>query len=113
MPQFVILMTENDDAWSKLPEAEQTRLIKLYFKWVGGLHKKKAFVGGDPIGGGGTVLRRAYGKIVATPFSAKKDVLTGYFIVEAKNLSAAVKLARGCPALIHGEAVTVRPLGHM
>ena len=113
MQQFVILMTENDNAWAKLAEAEQTRLIKLYFAWVGGLHKKKAFVSGDPIGGGGTVLRRAGGKTVAKPFAAKKDVLTGYFIVKAKNLAAAVSLARGCPALIHGEAVTVRPLGHM
>ena len=113
MPNFAILMTESHNAWAKMPKAEQSRLIKLYFAWVGGLHQQKAFVSGDPIGGGGRVLRREGGKVVVKPFTAKKDVLTGYFIVKAKTLAAAVKLARGCPALIHGEAVTVRPVGNM
>ena len=35
------------------------------------------------------------------------------FLVEAADLAAATKLARGCPALVHGETVVVRSVGHV
>jgi hypothetical protein len=48
------------------------------------------------------------GELVA----ATKDVLTGYFTIEARDLADATEVARGCPALIHGDTAIVRPVGH-
>lgn len=113
MPNFVILMTENDGAWGRLSKAAQGRLLKKYYAWVAGMKKKNQLRGGEAIGGGGRTLRKSGGKIVEQRFTETKDVLTGYFIVEAKTLGAAAKIARECPALGHGETVTVRPVGHV
>lgn len=113
MPNFVILMTENDGAWGRLSKAAQGRLLKKYYAWVAGMKKKNQLRGGEAIGGGGRVLRKSGGRVAESRFTATKDVLTGYFIVEAKNLGAAAKIARRCPALGHGETVTVRPVGHV
>ncbi len=50
--------------------------------------------------------------MVDGPFTETKEVLTGFFIIEARDLDAAVEIARGCPALTHGERVVVRSIGH-
>ena len=113
MPQFIVLMTENDNAWSKTPPAEQERLLKKYFAWVDELKKADRLRGGEPLGGPGRVLRMVGGKLVDGPFTETKEVLTGFFILEAKDLDQATDLAKGCPALGHGETVTVRPIGHL
>lgn len=60
----------------------------------------------------GRILRAVDGEIVDSPFVETKEVLTGLFVVEAADLDAATAIARGCPALGHGEIVEVRPIGH-
>ena len=112
MPQFVVLMTENDDAWGRLPDAEQQALLAKYYAWIAVLKSGDRMRGGAPIGEPGRVLRAVGGQIVEEPLTATKDVLTGYFTIEAKDLADATEVARGCPALLHGETVIVRPVGH-
>ena len=92
MPNFMILMTENDNAWEKMPPSEQDRILKLYFAWVDELKKKNQLRGGEPLGGPGRVLKMAGGKLVDGPFTKTKEVLTGFFIVEAKDLEAATQI---------------------
>ena len=113
MAQFAVLMTENDDAWAKLPAAEQEALLAKYMAWVAELQKTDRMRGGAPLGGPGRVLRRVSGAVVEAPYAPTKDMLTGWFLIEAKDLADATSVARGCPALTHGESVIVRPLGHM
>jgi len=113
MPRFAVLMFEDDRAWSRLPELERQRLLVLYGNWVRDLKAKGAFEGGDPLGEGGVVLEADDdGRILESDYTAILSVLTGYFIIQAADLAAAAKIARGCPALVHGETVVVRPIGH-
>jgi hypothetical protein len=128
MAKFVILMHEDDGAWMRLPAAERDRLLPLYYAWVRELKAGGIFAGGEPIGGGGRVLRGAGAKssdaspdgdrdgdgaaIRESDYVQAKGVLTGFFLIEAKDLAAATEIARGCPALLHGETVVVRPVGH-
>jgi hypothetical protein len=55
----------------------------------------------------------AGGKLVDGPFTETREVLTGFFFLETESLESAAALAAGCPALGHGETVTVRPVGHV
>ena len=113
MAQFVILMREDDGAWAGLPEAEQERLMGLYGAWVRELRTSGVLVVGAPFGAPGRILRGTpEGPVVEHEYDETSQVETGYFVVEAPDLAAAVKLARGCPALAHGESVVVRPIGH-
>jgi hypothetical protein len=113
MPRFAVLMFEDDRAWSRLPELERQRLIVLYGNWVRDLKAKGAFEGGEPLGEGGVQLEADDdGRILESDYTAIRSVLTGYFLVQAADLEAAAKIARNCPALIHGETVIVRPVGH-
>ena len=113
MPQFAILMYEIHDAWHRKPQAEKDAIMQRYIAWVKSLRAGGAFKDGSPIGRGGTVLAQdASGAVRATPIDPDAELLTGYFILEARDLAHAEELARGCPAIGHGETVQVRPIGH-
>jgi len=112
MPRFVVLMYEDDGAWERLPKARRTSLMRRYTVWVGLLRTSGAFRGGSALGSPGVRLERKGRKVVPTAWRAKKDVLTGWFEIEAETLAKAATIARGCPALAHGERVVVRPAGH-
>jgi hypothetical protein len=44
------------------------------------------------------------------PFIEAKEIVGGYAIVQADNLAAAAEFAKGCPVLLTGGSVEVRPL---
>ena len=113
MPQFAILMYETGDAWHRKPQAERDALLERYMAWIKELQASGAFKDGTPIGRGGTVLAKdAAGAARATAIDVDAESLTGIFIIEARDLAHAEELARGCPAIGHGETVHVRPVGH-
>lgn len=112
MAKFAILMRENDNAWQQYSPSEQEALLKKYYAWVGKLKENKTFVSGEPLGGGGRLLRAVDGEVVDGPFAETKEVLTGFFIIEVADLAAATAIAKECPALTHGESVELRPIGH-
>jgi hypothetical protein len=43
------------------------------------------------------------------PFMEGRDVVRGYVKLQADSLDAAAELAKGCPVLLHGGMVEVRP----
>lgn len=51
------------------------------------------------------VLRETGGALSVTdgPFTETKEVLTGYYLVEAEDMEKAVEHATGCPWLFHDE----------
>ena len=113
MPEFVILMRENDGAWAKMPAEEQQRLLQGYMAWVRDLRERGIFRNGWPLSDKGRLLRAVDGEVVDGPFTETKEVLTGFFVIEAEDLDAARAIARTCPALGHGETVELRPVGHI
>ena len=44
------------------------------------------------------------------PFVESKEIVGGYSIVQADTIDAAAELAKGCPGLLCGGKVEVRPL---
>lgn len=112
MAKFAIFMREDDDAWRKMAPEVQQQLLSKYYAWVRELKERNAFVGGEPLRNGGRLLQNVAGDIVDGPFTETKEVLTGFFLIEAADLAEATAIARGCPALGHGEKVELREIGH-
>jgi hypothetical protein len=113
MAKFIILMREDDNAWSKLPKEEQKALLARYHEWVDQLKAQGILHSGEPLGNGARLLRMVAGEIHEEPYTHSRQTLTGYFVIDAEDLTEATRIARGCPALIHGETVEVREVGHV
>jgi hypothetical protein len=79
---------------------EGKKVMAAWTKWFGGMGK--ALVdGGGPCGMSKTVSSNG----VASNGGA--NPLSGYSLVEAKDIDAAVKMAKGCPILSDGGSVEV------
>jgi len=44
------------------------------------------------------------------PFVESKDIVGGYSIVQAASIEGASEFAKGCPVLLNGGTVEIRPL---
>jgi hypothetical protein len=65
---------------------------------------------GHPLEATGKVVNGS-GKIIKDgPFAEAKDVIGGYTVVTASDLTEAVELSKGCPILEVGGSVEVRPI---
>src|SRR5689334_15543606 len=96
--------------WQDSPEQMQQHMQK-WMTWFDGLTKSGAFKGqAAPLEPGGKVVRGAGKTVSDGPYAEAKDLVGGYAIIEARDLDAAVEIARGCPTYERDGAVEVRPV---
>jgi hypothetical protein len=91
----------------ELPEDEQREISAAYYA----LHDDPRVTDGSrlaPIESATTV--RGEGLVTDGPFAETKEVLGGFYLVEADDLDGALDVARRLPAHRHGGSVEVRPL---
>ena len=93
--------------------AEQQQSMQRWGAWMKELGAQGHFKGGEPLEGGGKVLKGKSKSVTDGPFAEAKDLVGGYLIVEAKDLMHATELARGCPIFEIDGSVEVRPIMHM
>lgn len=68
---------------------------------------------GQPLDAAGKVVRGKQKTITDGPYAETKDVVGGYTVVEARDLSHAAELSKGCPIFEFGGLVEVRPVMQM
>ena len=107
MSRFMLLLYDNPADWTKLSPEEMQKAIEKYMAWT-----KKPFtvdslrLANDP----GRVLRSQAGKarVIDGPYSETKEVLGGYYTIEAANYDEAVKIALQHPHLEYGGTIELR-----
>lgn len=92
------------------PEQMQQHMQK-WVGWMKQLSETGNLKGGDPLEKGGKVVTQK--NVTDGPYAEAKDVIGGYLLIEAKDLSHAVELSRGCPILAVNGSVEVRPTAKM
>jgi hypothetical protein len=110
---LLIYSEEAPEAWAALPEDEQNR---IYGEYVA-VNDLPATVHSAQLQPGetATTVRVDNGKVLTTdgPFAETKEVLGGYYLVEADNIDGALEIAAKIPAARMGGAVEVRPIVEM
>ena len=107
MSQFMLLLYDNPVDWQKVSPEEMQKAIEKYTAWT-----KKPFTRDSKRLGpdAGRVIRPQGGKPRATdgPYSETKEVLGGYYTIEAASYDEAVALALDHPHLEYGGTLVVR-----
>ena len=111
--KYMLLIYQNEPAWSALSETERQQIYLEYRKLREDLLSKGQFVTGSqlqPIATA-TSVRVRDGKELVTdgPFAETHEQLGGYFLIEAKNLDEATSIAARIPSARAG-TIEVRPL---
>jgi hypothetical protein len=89
------------------PEAQQAHMGK-WFAWVEKLQKENRYVSGEALHPGGKTIRGAKKVVTDGPFTEGKEVVAGYFVVNAKDLNEAAEMAKACPDYELNGSVEVR-----
>jgi hypothetical protein len=111
MSEFVFLYRGGERADS--PEQSEREMQK-WVAWMKELGEKGHLKErGQPLERTGKVVRGKQKVVTDGPYAESKDLVGGYTLVEAKDLSHAAELSKGCPIFESGGLVEVRPVMEM
>lgn len=109
MSQYLLLLYDDPNGWKALSPEEMQKAIEKYIEWA-----QRPYVKGTArlAEGVGRVIRSDNGKPKATdgPYSETKEVLGGYYLIEAADYDEAVRLALGHPHAQYGNTIEVRQI---
>lgn len=116
MPKYMLLLHDDPTAFATMSPDEMQRMLERYVAWGDSLRSSGVLQDGQKLTDEpGRVMRNGGGNVRITdgPYSEIKEVLGGYYTVEASDYDAAVEIARGCPHLEYGGAIEVRQIDAM
>src|ERR1700758_2259171 len=110
MANFLFVYHGSNDAYAKLTPDEIQQNMGKWAAWIRQALQQGWMVDpGDALTQEGRVVNAK--KVVTDgPFMESKECVGGYSIVKADTIDAAAELAKGCPGLLTGGKVEVRPL---
>lgn len=107
MPQYMLLLYDNPANWATVSPDEIQKALEKYMAWG----RKPFVVRGVRLAEDlGRVIRSEGGKPRATdgPYSETKEVLGGYYLIDAANYDEAVQRSMDHPQLEYGGTIEVR-----
>jgi len=111
--QYLLLIYENEQISAKMSKAEGDKFMQEYFAFTNHIKEKKNYLSGEALQptSTATTVRVRDGKMLATdgPFAETREQLGGYYLVEAKDLNAAIEIAARIPSARIG-SIEVRPI---
>jgi hypothetical protein len=105
MAKFLLALHETPDAFRHLSPEEIQGVIEKYRSWSAKQREAGRLVGGEKLKDeGGKHVTQQKGKLIVTdgPYSESREVIGGFFMIEAADYVAAVELTRDCPHLEFG-----------
>lgn len=112
MPQYMLFLYDDPSGWVKLSPQEMQQALEKYIAWgqkatqagyLKGSHRLAEDVG--------KVMRGT--RVTDGPYSETKEILGGYYLIEADSYEQAVERTRDHPQLGYGGTIEVRQLHSM
>jgi hypothetical protein len=111
--QYLLLIYRNEAELSKMTPEDRQKMSAEYGTYTQSIVQSGHFKAGDGLQPTttATTVRVREGKTLATdgPFAETREQLGGYYLVEAKDLDAAIALAARIPGARDG-SIEVRPV---
>jgi hypothetical protein len=111
--QYLLLIYDAEKTWATMSEAERNKMFAEYGAFTGDIKASGHYRGGDALQPThtATTVRVRDGKTSTTdgPFAETREQLGGYYLVEAKDLDEATRIAARIPSAKIG-SIEVRPI---
>lgn len=111
--QYMLLIYQNEAGLQQIRDRDVTEVTGAYLAFTKAMQEAGVLVGGDRLDRSvnATTVRAENGKtkVLNGPYAETREQLGGYYIVEAKDLDAALSWAARCPGAQHG-VIEVRPI---
>jgi hypothetical protein len=111
--QYLLLIYDDESKSKSATQADQAAMMKEYGEFTASIVKTGNMKGGEALqpSSTATTVRLREGKTLTTdgPFAETREQLGGYYLVEAKDLDEAIKIAARIPSARSG-SIEVRPI---
>src|SRR5688572_19056854 len=101
--QYLLLIYDDEKVWEAMPKEQSDALFGGYMKFTQDVKASGHLVAGDALQPvhTATTVRVRDGKLTTTdgPFAETREQLGGYYLIEAKDLDEAVKIAAKIPSV--------------
>jgi hypothetical protein len=109
MAEYMILIYEQEKPYQDMDEAAVRRVLEAHMRFQDQIGELGGtLVAGNALEPSVTATTIRSDVVTDGPFAETKEVLGGYYLVEARDLDQALEIAKLCPAA-HG-CVEVRPI---
>lgn len=114
--QYLLLIYDNEKDFEAMPEEAAQKVMAGYMKFGTDIKASGHLVGSNrlkPVDSA-TTVRVRNGKTTTTdgPYAETREQLGGYYLIEAKDLDEALKIAAKIPSAEFG-SIEVRPIWPM
>jgi hypothetical protein len=112
MAQYMLLLYDDPSYWTSISPEEMQKAVEKYVAWAKKpFNKDSKRLADDP----GRVIRSTSGKVRTSdgPYSETKEVLGGFYLIEAADYNEAVQRSLDHPHLEYGGTIEVRQLWGM
>jgi hypothetical protein len=106
MEKFMFIF-HGGQADSLSPEQMQEHFGK-WMGWVDSLSKAGKYVAGEPLLPGGKLVSGKNKSVTDGPYTEGKEVVGGFFVINAESIDDAVAISKDCPDFDLGGSVQVR-----
>ena len=111
--KYVCLIYSDEKLWPKMSKSESDTVMAEYNTFTESIRSSGNYVAGEALQGTptATTLRSRAGKLSTTdgPFAETKEQLGGFYLIEAKDLNEATRIASRIPGVKYG-SIEVRPV---
>ena len=105
MARYILLLHEAASQDAELSPEEMQKVIQEYVAWSKKIQAEGHHLGGEKLGNeGGRWIQRDDEaiRVVDGPYTEAKEVISGFFMIQADDYDQAVEIAQECPHMNHG-----------
>lgn len=116
MPQYMLLLHQDPSGFARLSPEQMQAAVEKYMAWGKQLRDAGYLTASNKLTDEpGRVVRSHDGQLRVTdgPYSETKEVLGGYFTIEAASYDQAIERLRDCPHLLFGGTIELRQVDVM
>jgi len=106
MEKFMLIFQGGMHA-DQSPEQMQAQMGK-WMAWIDKLNKAGKYIAGEPLLPGGKLITGKKKTVTDGPYTEGKEVVGGFFLINAKDLDEAVKICDDYPDYEYGGSIQVR-----
>lgn len=104
MPKYLYLIRHEAGAFTGMSPDQMQEMVTSYRSWVRRLRDAGAYVASERLAHDGRTLRGLNDRLRVSdgPYAESKELIAGFYLVDAPDYERAVELARSCPVLERG-----------
>ena len=97
MKNYLLIIRTEGSVWSDLSPEQLQRHLEHGSAYIGNLIKEGKLKTANPVDKGSRIVTSTNGILTDGPFNESKEVIAGYFLIDANDMEEAVSIAKANP----------------